>query len=283
MAIKKILVPFDGGESGLCMLAAALAVARRFSSHIEALLVRANPEDALRHLNVGLPGAGVADDIVEAATHAADQAAREVQTVFRDFCSRRKLSIAEVPGNGTPSASFREEIGRPSLAIARRARLADIVVHGRPDGGRILADTLEDALMQSGRPILIVPTDQEWKDIGSNIAIGWDGSAEAARAVAGALPFLAKKSKATIITVHGTGNGEALRTYLAWHGINAAITEASAKNLSTGEVLLKEAHSVGANLMVLGGYGHSRARELALGGVTRHMLRAGDLPLLMAH
>ena len=146
--------------------------------------------------------------------------------------------------------------------------------------------TLNAALFETGRRVLVAPLLAP-TSLGRNIAIAWNGSAEASRAVANAIPFLTRSEAVIILaaetdkTPHSTA-GE-LATYLAWHSIAAEIGDFSPERPSVGEALLGEATSRGADLLVMGGYSHSRMRQLILGSVTRHVLTAAELPVLMAH
>ena len=124
--------------------------------------------------------------------------------------------------------------------------------------------------------------------IGRNIAIAWNGSAEAGRAVAVALPLLARAGSVTILSVAEDDRtrelpaGE-LSAYLAWHGITARSRTLPGATSHAGEALMAECRDVGADLLVMGAYTHSRLRQLILGGVTRHVLHHAALACLMCH
>ncbi|MHA1570718.1 MAG: universal stress protein, partial [Alphaproteobacteria bacterium] len=145
--------------------------------------------------------------------------------------------------------------------------------------------TLEAVLFESGRPVLVVPPGTGLGDY-DNIAIAWDGSLEASRAMHGAMPLLAAAGKVVVLAVgeddRDPAPTEALTATLACHGI-AATTRLIAQDGAIGVALLSGAVEAGCGLMVMGGYGHSRLREMVLGGVTRDVLAASALPVLIAH
>jgi nucleotide-binding universal stress UspA family protein len=133
--------------------------------------------------------------------------------------------------------------------------------------------------------VLVAPPKAPAK-LGGTVAIAWNGSAQAARAVEGALPFLAG-AKVTVLTAAEKDEFVAapaeLSAYLAWHGVSASTATVEADSDAAGEALLAEAGKLGADLLVMGGYGHSRVREVILGGVTYHVLGNAEIPVLMAH
>jgi nucleotide-binding universal stress UspA family protein len=169
--------------------------------------------------------------------------------------------------------------------------LADLVVVGRGGGGAVGGAPIFSAvLFETGRPVLVAGSGMgEAGPSGRSVSprrvvVAWKESAEAARAVSAALPLLARAERVTAVSARDdderTRGLDALATYLSWHGI-AADRRLLAAYPSVGEALA--AAAVEADLVVMGGYSHSRLRELILGGVTRHMLEKTKLPLLLAH
>ncbi len=142
---------------------------------------------------------------------------------------------------------------------------------------------LEVALLQTGQPVFIVPP-QSQERVASKIAIGWNASAEAARAVAAAMPCLTVADAVTIlISPKRAASAKDLAGHLVWHGVKASVRQFRVGTRSVGETLLAEARALKADLLVIGGYSHVRARELLFGGVTRHILAATEIPVMMAH
>jgi nucleotide-binding universal stress UspA family protein len=143
-------------------------------------------------------------------------------------------------------------------------------------------------IFNSGRPLLLAPSGQA-SAIGTAPAIAWNGSSVAARAVRAALPFLQRVGKAVILFTDTAEPGRAadpqrLAGYLEWHGITASIRQVTVGHRQVSDALTESAMEAGCDLLVMGGYGHSRVRELVLGGVTQDMLRKDtNLPILIAH
>jgi nucleotide-binding universal stress UspA family protein len=177
--------------------------------------------------------------------------------------------------------------------LAVQARYCDLIVAGQPDPAAPAPDRRADLpdylLLTTGRPVLVVPhTGGPWRLDGEAL-VAWDGSAEATRAVTAALPLL-RVARGTTVTGLGDdtaapGDGDPYVRLAAWlgrHGI-AACTGRSAAAGDVGEALLSTAADMDAGLLVMGGYGHARYRELVLGGVTATLLRAMTLPVLLAH
>lgn len=210
-------------------------------------------------------------------------------------------------------AAFRAEIKRRSLtgewqihpdepgdiidAITARARYADLVVLGQVDPSKTLSGSHskipETVMIGCGRPVLFIPFSGHVSGIGKSILIAWDGSRVAARAVADALPLLRNAETVTVLSVGrgkvGEGSGDQsardLVDHLAQHGIRAQPVHLEIARTETeiGELILSRAAGQGCDLVVMGGYGHSRARELILGGVTREVLQNMKIPVLMSH
>jgi nucleotide-binding universal stress UspA family protein len=193
-------------------------------------------------------------------------------------------------------ADWEYETGSLVSSVMPRAYTADLLVVGQVDPDNpppaIARTLIEDLLMTAGRPLLLVPYAGEFKTVGENTLIGWTPSRESARAVHDVLPLLTPRAKVTLLTVE-TSRPErdeaALPTigiaeHLARHGldVSAARTVVS-DGLSPADALLDYASDISADLLVVGGYGHSRTREMILGGVTRDLLRHMTVPVLMSH
>ena len=200
---------------------------------------------------------------------------------------RERLRFSQLLGE------WRVVSGKVSETLVRQARQADLVILGQvnpdhppPPEGRQL---VEDVLMTSGRPILVIPYIGHFQTVGSRILVGWNNSREAARAVNDAIPLLAKAASVTILEVSprrpatDDATGADITRHLAHHGIRAETIRTVLAGTSVPDLLLNYAADVSADLLVIGGYGHSRLRELVLGGVTRELLRHMTLPVLMSH
>lgn len=287
---KTVLVPVHDGESAAAPLDTAFGLAGAFATHVVALHVRTDPTTAVPLVGEGMSG-GMVEEMMTIAEHQAAERAEKARAAFDAACTRHAVPVAETPVEG-PSAAWVDITGREEEAIAWRGRLADLVIMGRPAEGLDPAAllNLNAALMESGKPLLLAPPVPP-ATMGQRVAIAWNGSAEAARAVACALPLLQRAETVTILTATEPGTAAAplapppaaeLATYLAWHGV-AATTKVVPAGSNAGAVLLEQCAGLGADLLVMGAYTHSRLRQLILGGVTRHVLGHAPIPLLLCH
>jgi nucleotide-binding universal stress UspA family protein len=176
-------------------------------------------------------------------------------------------------------------------ALLLQARYADLVVTGQDAGDAATVRGLPQYLALHGvRPVLVVPPSYDEQPIADSVVVGWDGSAQALRAIAGAMPILVRARSVRLALVnpglesglHGEEPGADIALYLARHGVRAEVyTERT--QAAVGEALLAIALDAGAGLLVAGAFGHSRYREIVLGGVTRVLLDRAPLPVLFAH
>ena len=285
--MKTILVPIDSEGRDLALLETTLALAGRFRAHVEVLHIRRDPEEMLHATGMALPGS-MRKSVLEVGVRQADEGAYRARALFDEACATAGVNQVEAPPfPDEASVVWRDRTGKPSLLIALRGRLADLIVVSRPADDPRDTEILEAALLETGRPVLIVPPGDAPKSVGKRIAIGWNGSTVAAKAVMAAAPFLAEAEAITILTTgearHDQLSARDLQRHLAWHGMNAEITSFKEKAGKISGPMLAEAHAFGADLLLLGGYGTSLTRNVILGGVTRAMLEVSDLPLLMAH
>ena len=293
MAIRTILTPLSGGAASEGAIETACRLAQLFGAHLEVLHVRADPRDALPLLGQDI-SAPVAAELIELATRDSEETASRARAIFDAAVARHGLTVREAPASkseevaGAVSVAWREELGLAPVAVPRRARLNDLVILGQ--SGRVQdqphSDTLEQVVLHGGRPVLLAPT-RPAAPLGEVIAVAWNASAEAARAVSAALPFLTKASEVHVLTAGSKDAAPAdaeLAAYLAWHGI-AAVAHGVHKleGVSTGELLLSAARDAGADLLVMGGYGHAPWREMIFGGATRQIVATSRLPILLAH
>lgn len=289
MTIKKMLVPVTDPEAAASPLAAAFTVAGRFDAHVEVLHVRADPRnEIMAYVGEDMSGPMV-QEVLEVAEARAADLAQKAHKSFEDACTLAQVPIADTaPGPGGVSASWHEETGYAESWIERCGRLADLTVIQRPTAVEdiITRRAVETVILGTGRPLLVTPPSVP-ETIGGNIAIAWNGSAEAAHSVGVAMPFLTNASSVTVLSADKglTPGPDAadLVDYLSWHGIKAKTADVAVKGGSTGNALLAAALSVGADMMVMGAYTHSRMREMIMGGVTRRVLDETEIPVLMAH
>jgi nucleotide-binding universal stress UspA family protein len=286
--IKTILVPWSGGPADQELFRSAVRVARAFRAHLEFLHVRVDPAEFVAAMATADGGSGFA------AAQWAEQLEQEAKE--RSFVAGRTfeaLAAAEkvvLRGSGEAhavTASYRLETGSSEGWVSAYAKTADLVITAAPvEGGGIEREAIEAALLDGGRPTLITGPAPLQTPV-SRVAIAWKPTREAARAVDGALPFLAIAKKVSIVTVaesdlSTTASVERLRANLTRHGLDVDTMNVEAE-ANAGTALLDATRRIGADLLVMGGYGHSRLREFVFGGVTERVLAGAGLPVLMAH
>jgi nucleotide-binding universal stress UspA family protein len=285
-AFKTILVPLDDAALAAPPLSVAFRLADRFAAHVTALHVKPDPTLVVPLVGEGMSGAMVEEMLSMAERQAAERAA-EIKAVYDAQCQAHDVVAAQVPPAATATTAWLERTGREEEQIAWLGRLADVIVMARPaDPAEATGQALNAALMDSGRPLLVAPPGDGPATIGDHVAIAWNGSAEAAQAVAHAMPLLAQAKTVTILTApehhRHTGAADELAQSLAWHGIETTVRPIADMS-HAGPALLAECQAVGADLLVMGAYSHSRLRQMILGGVTRHVLGHAVLPVFMCH
>jgi nucleotide-binding universal stress UspA family protein len=288
--IKTILVPATASETDGAVFEAALSVARMFSAHLDFLHVRVDPVQAIAAMGSGdIGGTMAAASLLDGWIAEAVQREERAEGQFRSFCERAGVAITQTPpGPADVSAEWHREIGREPVWLVEYAQACDLIAIARPiDGEGISTGTLAAALLETGRPLLITGTGP-MQAPAENVAIAWKPTAEAARAVSAAMPFLAKSKIITILTVEekdrrGEESAVKLAATLRWHGLTVNVRHLDPGEGSTANTLLTAADQMGIGLLVMGGYGHSRFQEFVFGGFTVEVLRGVTLPVLMAH
>jgi nucleotide-binding universal stress UspA family protein len=291
MEIRTILAAVSGGAASAGVIELACRLAHRFGAHVEALHARPDPREMVAAAADGF-ATPLSGDIVEQAMRDAGTLAAGARRIFEAAAARHALTLRDAPPPpGTDpallrqaSACWRETTGYGATAVAGRARLFDLLILGR--SGRVVdqpySDAIEGALLGSGRPVLIAPVEPP-KVLGETIALAWNDSPEAARALAGAMPFLRAAQALHVLSIGETGAGEVVRQ-LGWYGVRATADAVDpVAHVGPGELLLAAARDQGADLLVMGGYGHAPWRELLFGGATRQVVATSLLPLLLSH
>jgi nucleotide-binding universal stress UspA family protein len=289
--IKTILVPVDDPDGEAASFAAALALARQFGAHIDALHVRLDPAATALALAAD-PGSGaLTAGLIERMQAEATQREAAARERFDRFCRDAGLGVLGAPPAGAaaaPSAEWHVETGEIPRWVAEYGLAADLILAARSTGDENLRRAmLEAALLGSGRPLLIpasgatAQTPQRFE----RIAIGWKPNAQAARAVALAMPLIEEAREIVVLSVKENGDegpeAERLVRALAWHGkaARAQLLHAGPQGAATLFASAREA----ADLLVMGGYGHGRLREWVFGGFTESALAGAPLPVLIAH
>jgi nucleotide-binding universal stress UspA family protein len=286
MAIRKLLLPLTGTAAGEAALSTCLMIARNWNAHVTALHVRVDSRDVAPLAGEGLSGATI-EEMMSATEKESSERAHAVRSMFDRFVLQHDVILSEArPGAGCATASFAAVTGREEDLVAQQARLADLTVVPHPDAGEDVSssDALHAVLFDSGRPVLISPQIAP-ATIGTRICMGWNGTAESASAVFAALPWLQRAEAVRILSADGyQRRGPAapdLAAYLSLHDVRADIVMFQSVGNSVGAGLLAAARDFGCDLLAMGAYSHSRLRQLILGGVTRHVLERGNLPVMM--
>ena len=286
MSTNKILLPLTGGSDVERALETGLLVARRFQAHLEVLYVRGKPENMLPYATLGL-SKSLRKSVVESADTSAHRQADDAHASFRRICDRDGIPVVDAPpAPGPLSATWREEQGSPTGRLSLFGRLADLIVMPGPLRMSPPSELVQTALKDTGRPLLMVPPDGV-ETAAQHVAIGWNGSAEAAHAVSAAIPHLVSAQRISILTSERRTqirpNAADLLEYLAWHEISAKIQLLDTDHDSVAEAILGTARAQGVDMLVVGGYSRSRLRELVFGGVTAELLANDKIPVFMAH
>jgi nucleotide-binding universal stress UspA family protein len=219
------------------------------------------------------------------------QQAERVRAVF-DRLTKGEPYVAEWRSKGSASAAY-EPIASGIIAESRAADL--VIVSQATDGSDppMLTDVPQRLALESGRPVLVVPTAWKGTAFGERVSIAWNNSREAARAVFDSLPLLKRASSIKIITAGEDRDDDDgvprltaadIAASLDRHGLKTEIDPLGAADTGTaGASLLARAAANRSDLLVMGAYGHSRMREFILGGATRHVLKNMTMPVLMSH
>jgi nucleotide-binding universal stress UspA family protein len=278
MTYRTIVVHVGADARRKERLDVACGLAAAFEAHLVGLF-------ALTEFMVPFAVGGNAGAVIEAERRWRDDVAREAKRDFDAAAQRAGLQTAEW------RRSERGALGAARLS----ARYADLVVVGQHDRDRSAEERMpgffvEDLALSAGRPILVVPYAGHFPRLGSRVLVAWNASREAARALTDALPLLQRARSVEVVAFepqrsdadHGAEPGADIALYLARHGVKVTAARQQA-GIDIGAQILSRAADSDADLIVMGAYGHSRAREIVLGGATRSLLEAMTVPVLMAH
>lgn len=274
---KQLLVHLDATGRSRTRLDVARTLARQHGAALTALYA-ATPS----YVAMPYPG-GVASDF---GVH--------VQAIDDERRGRARAIFDAAAQEGAPPAAWSEVAEPPTIgAFAQQALFADLLILGQHDpsgteSDEVPADFAEAVVATSGKPGLVVPYTGTVDRIGDTVVIAWKESREAARAVAAAIPILQRARSVHVLswaasdaTVQGAKLD--LNSYLRQHGVRVQWHSDESEPPELGDLLLSRAFDLQADLLVMGCYGHSRAREWVLGGTSRTVLRTMTLPVLMAH
>lgn len=287
--IRHILVPAAGTDGDQAAFATALAVARLDGGHLQFLHAALDVSATIAAMaGDGLGGGGFlgsAIDDLEAEAKAVQAKARQA---VADFCATAGIALdaPDAPA-GQISAAFSAATGDAANIVAEDGRFADLIVTRRPAGEQMETGVMEAALVATGRPMLLADS-AATPVLSGVVVIAWKDRPEAARAVAAAMPFLERASRVVILSVEEDdaaplASCEKLQRSLRWHNPATEVIRLPRGERPAVDVLLEEAERLGASLLVMGGYSHSRLRQMVFGGFTRSVLTRATVPVLMSH
>ncbi|MEQ1817741.1 MAG: universal stress protein, partial [Terricaulis sp.] len=248
--------------------------------HLSAAFLTPLPDEPLAYEPTVV--AGVWAELLGRARQDAEVERKKVEARLQRSAKTTELRTAE---------ALSRDLGR---VAAVHARYADVAVMTRPTDGvgvELREEIIEGVLFHSGRPALIAPPGWPGKTVGKRVLVAWDASREATRALSEADDLLENAEAVTVLTVdakpkmfgHGDQPGSNIAGHLNRRGLPAEVRNVDSAGRSASSAILEEAHKSNADLIVMGGYAHSRLRELVFGGATRELLRTTTVPLLMAH
>lgn len=278
MPLKDLLVHVDQTHQSAARLDAAIALAAAHDAHLVGVYVLTHPH---------IPNfirAQIPDDFIRAQAEAIVGYAEKARERFEDAVQRSGVK-----------GEWRVVEGQPEPLLSLHGRYCDLCVLGqRERHGEDLAtdsDMPDRLILSVGRPVLVIPRVGTYPVIGERVMVAWDASRLATRAVNDALPLLRRAKLVRVLAIRARrgegGHGEIpcadICLHLARHGVASEAQHADADDIKVGDVLLSQVADQGIDLLVMGAYGHTRWRELVLGGATRHILTHMTVPVLMSH
>lgn len=276
--LKDVVVHLPLGKACEPVARYAVSVASTFGSHVEAVAVGYRP------VITGMSYGAIPTEIIAWQEQESDKAVEKAFSTFAELARRESVSFGTQTFSAVP--------GEAADLFGEIARRFDLTIVAQPDEQEPSYDDgmLEGALFGSGRPVLVVPYIERGALKTDRIVVCWDGSRTAARAIGDAMPFLKKAKSIDVLMVVGDRvksdevPGADIGQHLARHGLPVELNRIStAKGMDVFSTILSYIGDRGADLVVMGGYGHSRLREFVLGGVTRGIIGSMTAPVLMAH
>lgn len=276
MAFKDLLVHVDSSKASAARVDAAIRLAQAQQARLIGLYVLPRVEIPM-YAEVQIP-----QDILATQREAARARAAEAEKAFKTATDRAGLS-----------AEWRWAEADVRRTLVSHARYFDLIIVGQTDQTDALSMSrlAEDVVLDVGCPLVVIPYVGAPVTIGEHVLVAWNASREAVRAIHDALPLLERAKTVDVLAINPPGGaggegdipGADICLHLARHGVNAEANHLEAHDIAVGDMLLSRAADKGADLIVMGAYGHSRFRELVLGGATRHLLEHMTVPVLMSH
>jgi nucleotide-binding universal stress UspA family protein len=276
MGLKDLLVYVDSDPACDSRVDVAAALAAKYEAHLTGLHAIGWPR-LPGYVEVELP-----PSFLDEQRRQLDERAGQMEARFQERARRHGIR-----------AEWRAEEGDAVGIVKLHARYADLTIVGQgvdlKDAPGELVFLPEELTLGVGRPVLVIPRYGTFPTVGKRVLVAWNGSREATRAVHDAIPILRDAAKVTILSVDPEGESRPrtpssdIALHLARHGVTAEAAATSSLDIGVGNVLLSRAADLGADLIVMGAYGHSRMREMVLGGATRDLLQHMTVPVLMSH
>ncbi len=287
MTIRTILTPYHGQQKENAALETAINLAKDRGASVTCQHISIDPYEFLYPMDASA-AAAVGQSFREHLQEEADSRASKAHGHFVELCNEHHISCAKSTSNLTPHALWVRDAGDVARCLTRRAKMHDVVVVCRD-----IAETnynydivFHATLFDSGRPLIIVPPRKAVKHM-HTVAIAWDGSAPATRAISAALPLLRNALEVVVLRIGEVAENnpdiENLEAYLSAHGIS--ITAISLKDAGTnmGDQITRAAATQEADIIIMGAYAHSRLRQMISGSVTRHMIHHASMAVFMMH
>jgi nucleotide-binding universal stress UspA family protein len=282
--MKTLLAVVGDGTAG-AVLETALLAARPFNGCIVGLNALTTEYAVVFG---GEMGFSVSSEVDRTLEREGQERREQARALFQSVMRRHSVPIDGAAADAGPFAEWREETGRQNAVVGTLGRIFDLIVVERPAKLASLAEaTLEDALFESGRPVLMAPATAP-ATFGETIVIAWNGSTETARTVAFAMPFIERAKRVQVLSIEHAQvpgpSGEEMAAMLRRKGIAVTVRHITTRTRATpGEIFLAESKAAGADLLVKGAYTQSRLRQMIFGGATRHIIMEADIPVLLAH
>ena len=270
MTYRDVLVHLDNGERSPVRLPIAVDVARRFGARLMGLFAECDP-------------------------YLANLASLKPDEMYGETATRTEADLRQIGEKAEIDVDWDAVVVRRDSALASAVLAAaccsDLAVLGQHDpreqGSGVPSDLVEQVLLHSGRPVLIIPFAGDFKALGRRIMVAWNAGREASRAIHDSLPFLQQADEVTVIEINPTDEGLATRDritkHLEAHGIAAQTASFVAEEIGAMDLLLSRVTDEAVDLLVMGAHGHYGFPHLHRGGATRHILRQMTVPVLMSH
>ena len=277
MAFKDLLVVVDESPSGAQRIDLAVQMASTFGAHLTGLCVTEAAELRPSVLAQFPP------EVLDMLSRVGREDAARAKVIWDARLHAAGIDV---------STEWRAVEGDSGEVTSVHARYADLCIIGQvnPDNPTGAEDLPEQVILGSGRPAIVVPYAGTFKAMGQQVMVAWNASREAARAVNDALPILERAAGVRVVSINpqdGPGDGAIpgadISLHLARHGVRVEAETINADDVRVDDALLSRAFDTGADLIVMGAYGHSRLGEFVLGGATRHILRQITIPVFMSH